>query len=61
MSRSISARVGFFLFARSHAQLEYYLRVDDARRAANDRLLTTAQGGHPQANIVGIRSRRGQP
>jgi hypothetical protein len=57
----MSARVGFFLFARSHAQLEYYLRVDDSRRAANDRLLAAAQDGQPQANIIGIRSRRGLP
>ena len=61
MSRGISARVGFFLFARSHAQLQYYLRVEDSRRAANDQLLAPKHIAQPQANIVAIRSRRGLP
>lgn len=61
MPRGISARVGFFLFARSHAQLQYCLSVEDSRRAANDQLLASKRIAQPETNIVAIHSRRGQP
>jgi hypothetical protein len=44
MPAGLSAKISLFLYVRSHAQVEYYLNIADATRAAND----PAHGGSEQ-------------
>jgi hypothetical protein len=35
MLKSVSVRASLFLYVRTHSQLQYYLNLNDSRRAAN--------------------------
>jgi hypothetical protein len=41
MFAGLSAKVSLFLYVRSRAQIEYYLNIADARRAANESMRVT--------------------
>jgi hypothetical protein len=50
MLAGLSAKVSLFLYVRSHAQVEYYLNLADARRAANE-----SRGNSPEPNSAGAK------
>jgi hypothetical protein len=53
MFNSSFGRACLFLLVRTHSQMEYYLNLSNARRAANDAGLTQA-GARGLANVVEI-------
>jgi hypothetical protein len=61
MFAGLSAKVSLFLYVRSRAQIEYYLNIADARRAANESLWVrsepeSAEPRNDGAKIIEMRS-----
>jgi hypothetical protein len=61
MYTGLSAKVSLFLYVRSRAQIEYYLNLADAARAANESVHRssepkTSERKHEGAKIIEINS-----
>ncbi|MEO7207540.1 MAG: hypothetical protein ABI356_02425 [Steroidobacteraceae bacterium] len=54
MLKTLSARGCLFLFVRTHHHLEYYFKVDDTRRAANETGVLACSCPRRLANVVEI-------
>lgn len=55
MFKTSSARACLFLHVRTHSQLQYYLKLNNTRRAANDGG-SRLRGAHRLGNVVQIHS-----
>jgi hypothetical protein len=54
MFAGLSARLSLFLHVQSHAQVEYYLNIADARRAANESMRSSPGPEGAGAKIIEI-------
>jgi hypothetical protein len=55
MLKHLSARVCLFVYARTHRQLEYYFKMNDASHAANQRCIPRAGHSSEIGNVIEFR------
>jgi hypothetical protein len=54
MLKHLSGRMNLFLLVRSHAQLQYYLKLSDSQRSANQGGLLPSSGLPPLGKVAEI-------